>query len=143
MSWITQHLLRNSVSIKSSPDIESDEYNNLLVIESKINALHDSGFLSDIDLWIIELMADGKPIKNLEAEVGKNRITISKTFIQICDRISYLLGGYFTDDGFLDNMRESYNLDDAQIEKLKEYMSGKFKNKLMKKNNGETTNEPR
>lgn len=143
MSWIVNHLLRNSVEIKSRPDIDSDEYNNLLVVESKINNLYSGGFLSDVDLFIIELMADGKPIKNLEAEIGKSRLTISKTFIQLCDRIAYFLGGYFTDEGFLDNMKELYKLDGSQMDKLKEHMSGKFKNKLMKKNNGETVNEPK
>lgn len=139
MSWIVQHLLRNKELIKSVPDIESDEYNNLLVVESKINELYNEGFLSDIDLSILQLVADGRPIRNLESEIDKNRITISKTFVQICDRISYFLGGYFTDEGFLDVLKSNYRLNDNQVSELKEYMSGKFKHKLMRNPTNEIT----
>lgn len=133
MGWIVQHLLRNRESIRVREDIESDEFNDLIVVESKIKELFDSGFLSDMDLYVIEMVADGKPIRELEEAIGKNRITISKTFIQICDRISYFLGGYFTDEGFLDNMKKSYHLTEDQIDKLKAYMNGKFKHKLIRK----------
>ena len=133
MGWIVQHLLRNKVAIKTTEDIESDEYNNLLVVEGKINELHSQGFLSDIDIYILELVSDGRPLKELEGSIDKNRITISKTFVQLCDRISYFLGGYFTDEGFLENMKSNYKLDDTQIEAVKLHMTGKFKHKLMRK----------
>lgn len=139
MSWIVQHLLRNKEIIKSVPDIDSDEYNNLLVVESKVNELYNEGFLSDIDISILNLVGDGRPIRNLESEIDKNRITISKTFVQICDRISYFLGGYFTDEGFLDIMKSNYRLSDNEVNRLKDYMSGKFKHKLMRKTNNEFT----
>lgn len=120
--------------------MESDEYDNLLVIERKITDLKDRGFISDIDSYIIDLVADGRPIRNLEIELDKSRITISKTFIQICSRISYFLGGYFTDDGFLDSLKYNYRLSDNDIEKLRMYITGKFKHKLMRKKLNETTN---
>lgn len=134
MSWIVQHLLKNKDIIKETCDLESDEYNNLLVVESKIAELSKGGFLSDVDLWIIDLVSDGRPIRHLETDIGKNRITLSRTFVQICERISYFLGGYFTDDGFLENMKDEYKINDEDISKLREYMTGKFKHKLMKKN---------
>lgn len=133
MSWIVEHLLRNKESISANPNIESDEYNDLLVVESKMNELHKEGLLSDLDLYVIELVADGKPIKNLEESLDKSRITISRTFIQICDRIAYFLGGYFTDDGFLENMKQNYRLSDEDIEKLNSYIRGKFKHRLLKR----------
>jgi hypothetical protein len=133
MSWICENLLRNKVSILTEPDLESDEYNNLLVIESKINELYKEGFLSDLDMYILELVSDGRPLTELEQTLYKSRITVSKTFIQICSRIAYFLGGYFTDEGFLDNMKINYRLSDEDIEKLKLHMSGRFKHKLMKR----------
>jgi len=133
MGWIVQHILRNKVSIKTTQDIESDEYNNLLIIESKIKELHSEGFLSDIDVYILDLVSDGRPIKDLEVLIDKSRKTISITFIQLCDRISYFLGGYFTDEGFLDSMKESYKLSDEQISEIKKHIAGKFKHKLMRK----------
>lgn len=133
MSWIVQHLLRNSIDIKTVPDIESDEYNNLLTIESKIDDLYNHGLLSDMDILIINSVADNRPLKDLESSVDKNRITISKSFIQICDRIAYFLGGYFTDDGFLDNLKSQYRVTDSELEYIKNHMQGKFKHKLLRK----------
>ncbi len=133
MSWICQYLLRNKEIITSEPDIDSDQYNDLLVIEKKIEELHEEGFLSDLDLYIIDLVSDGRPIKDLEKSLDRSRITISKTFIQICNRIAYFLGGYFTDEGFLENMKQNYRLSDEDIEKLNSYINGKFKHKLMKR----------
>ena len=132
MSWVIQTLLHNKVAIETAPDIESDEYNNLLVIEAKIKELHAEGFLSDVDMLIIELVSDGRPLKTLEGSIGKSRVTISKTFIQICNRIAYFLGGYFTDEGFLDNLKTDNRLSDDDIEKARDYINGKFKHTLMR-----------
>lgn len=132
MSWIVQHLLRNKELIKSG-DTDSDEYDNLLVVERKIADLYSNNFLSDMDLYIINLVADGRPLRNLESNIDKNRLTISKTFIQICERISYFLGGYFTDEGFLANMKSQYKLTDDEVNTLRMFTHGKFKHKLMKR----------
>lgn len=137
MSWIVQHLLRNKEIIRSEQDIESDDYDNLLVIEAKVKELHDEGLLSDMDIYIIDLVSDGKPIIELESTLSKNRVTISKTFIQICSRISYFLGGYFTDEGFLENMKINYRLSTEDIDKIKLYINGKFKHKLMRRTKDE------
>lgn len=134
MSWIVQHLLKNSESIKVKQDIDSDEYNNLLVVESKVVELYENGFLSDIDRYIIELVSDGRPLVELESSLDKNRLAISKTFVQICSRISYFLGGYFTDEGFLESMQEDYRLSEEDMEKLRLHINGRFKHKLMRKN---------
>ena len=132
MSWIVQVLLHNRIAIETTPNIESDEYNNLLIVETKIKVLHEEGFLSDLDMLIIDLVADGSPLKSLEYSIGRNRATISKTFIQICNRIAYFLGGYFTDDGFLDNLKNDNRLSDSDIDKARDYINGKFKHKLMR-----------
>jgi hypothetical protein len=132
MSWIIQTILRNREVIRTRQDIESDEFNNLLTIESKIDELYKEGFLSDIDLCIINLVADGRSISELEGRIGKSRITISKTFIQLCERIAYFLGDYFTDEGFLNNMKDDYKLSEDDLDRLRVHMSGKFKHKLMR-----------
>jgi len=133
MSWIIQTLLRNRVEIRSKQNIESDEYSDLMLIEAKVEELYKDGFLSDIDMTIINLVSDGKHIIDMEGTIGKDRVTISKTFVQICDRLAYFLGGYFTDDGFLENMKEDYKLSDDEIEKMRLYMNSRYKHKLMRK----------
>jgi hypothetical protein len=132
MSWIVQHLLRNRDAIKSDSDI-SDNLTNLNIVEKKISDLYKAGMLSDADIQIIELVADGRPIKNLEGTIDKNRITISKVFIQICERIAYFIGGYFTDEGFLSSMKEEYKLSEDDIDKIRLFIKGKFKHQLMRK----------
>ena len=132
ISWIVQYLIRNKVKIRTSQNIDSDELDDLLVVEGKIKDLCKDGLLSDMDIYIIDLVSDGRPLRELEKSVDKNRVTISRVFLQICDRISYFLGGYFTDEGFLDNMKKNYKLSDEEVEELKLYMSGKFKHQLMR-----------
>lgn len=132
MSWIVQSLLRNKIEIRSRLDIESDEYADLLVVEKKISDLHTEGFLSDMDIYIIDLVSDGRPIRELEKAIDKSRITISRVFIQICERVAYFLGGYFTDEGFIENMSLNYRLSASDIDSLRLYINGKFKHKLMR-----------
>jgi hypothetical protein len=103
-----------------------------MVVESKIKELHNSGFLSDLDMSILELVSDGGPLTDLNGSIGQHRITISRTFIQICDRISYFLGGYFTDEGFLEEMKQNYKLSDEDIDKLRMHIASRFKHKLMR-----------
>jgi hypothetical protein len=67
--------------------------------------------------------------------VIKDRHTLSNSFSQICKKIGFYLGGYFTDEGFLENMRINYKLNDNQLSELRSYMTGKFRNKLKRKNN--------
>ena len=132
MSWIVESLLRNKVSIKTKQDIEADDYNDLLVIEKKITELQNEGFLSDVDMYILELVSDGRSLKELEEQIGKSRVTISRAFVQICDRIAYFLGGYFTDDGFLQSMKDNYRLGDEDMDKIKEHIESKYKHKLIR-----------
>lgn len=132
MSWIIQHLLKNRDIIKEKKDIDSDEFNDLLVVEAKINELRDVGMLSEIEVTIIDLMSDGRPIVGLEATIGKKRLTLSRSFVQICNRIAYTLGGYFTDDGFLQHMQTTYHLSEADVDKLRRHIESKDKHKLIR-----------
>lgn len=154
MSWIVEHLLRNSEFIRSNqeyiPDIvpdylydvdnefgliiytlDSDEYNNLLMVERKIKDLYLAGILSDLDLFIIDTVKNNRPL--IFEKALPNKYTMSKTFSQICDRIGYFLGGYFTDDGFIYNMQKEYNLTDEQAATLREYMSSSYRHTLRRR----------
>lgn len=136
MSWIVEHLIRNRDSIKSmygnTDGLEEDVYNNLLVLEGKINELYDSGLLSDLDLIVIE-SANNESLKSQLSIVMKDRHTYSKIFSQICERISYFLGGYFTDDGFLESLSKAYKLSHEQVETVRQYMSSRFRHKMIRR----------
>ncbi len=133
MSWIVETLLRNRETIKSDMDIESDAYNDLLFIEKKISELYEKGFLSDFDVLILKSVGGGGSLTALERVLNKNRITISKTFTQLCERLSYFLGGYFTDDGFLEDVKSRYRLSEEEVEILANYTKSKFRHKLIRK----------
>lgn len=118
--------------IKSNPDFESDDYNNLLMIEKKVSELKNKNLLSSIELTIIGLMSEGKTFGDLEKILRMSRVTISKIFIKSCYKISYSLGGIFTDSGYIDYMKEKYKLTEKEVERLEEYIVSKFKHKIMR-----------
>lgn len=133
MSWIIQSLLRNSVALKSASDINSDEFNDLMIVEQKINNLYKDGVISDEEMALIRYMEDGKPLVNSKEGFGKNRISLSKDFVNLCNKIAFYIGGYFTDEGYLIYMKTKYHLTEEQVNQMMNYMTSKYKNKLIRK----------
>jgi hypothetical protein len=133
MSWYIQLLTKNKIEIKSKADLESDEYNDLLVIEKKINDLYNAGIISEQEMLLLEYVEDGKPMANSKEGFGKNRISLANDFENLCSKIAFYMGGYFTDDGYANYMCEKYNLTDEQVERMITYMKSKYKNKLLRK----------
>jgi len=134
MSWYINHLLKNGVEIKTKSDIESDEYNDLIVVERKIKDLHNANIISDQELLLIDYVSDGKPMAHSKKGFGKNRMTIGKDFRNLCNKIGFYLGSYFTDDGYVEYMKEKYELTDEDVKKMINYMTSRYKNKLLRKN---------
>lgn len=141
MSWIVQNLLRNRTSIKGKGDFESDEFLDLLMIEKTIEILHKGGLLTDYELSLIDFMSDGKPLKDAEVKFNRSRISISKHFIKLCNKIAFYLGGYFTDDGYLEYMRRKYKLTDSDVSRLRRFIRSKYKNKIMRRRNTVESNK--
>jgi len=133
VSWYVSSLLKNSLSIKTDSDFESDQYNDLLVIEKKIDELYKLGLISDDEIRLIEYISDGKPLVNSMDGFGKNRISSAIQFNKLCNKIAFFAGGYFTDDGYIEYMRRKYNLTDEQVNRMSQYMKSKFKHKLRRK----------
>lgn len=133
MSWIIQSLLRSSVELISQGDINNDEFNDLLIIEKKIENLYKDEIISEQEMLLLEYVKDGKPLANSKNDFGKNRISLSKDFVNLCNKIAFYVGGYFTDDGYVDYMKSKYKLSDKETEKMINYMKSKYKNKLIRK----------
>lgn len=158
MSWIVQSLLNNRTLIKQKtprhngmayslavnygpelelddedakyddPFIEDEQFNDLLVIERAIEELKDLGLLTSIDLEVLEREGGGYYNRR-----NKQRKTHSRKFTSICNRIAYYLGGYFTDEGYINHLSKKYKLSEQQIEVMRNYMKSRFKNKLLSK----------
>jgi hypothetical protein len=103
---------------KYTINLEDDVYNDLLIVERKVKELAQAKMLTKKELIILRKILDGKNIADIEDESGISRITVSKIFSALCDRIGYLLGGEFTDEGFLDYMKDKFKLDNEQLETL-------------------------
>lgn len=131
-----EHLLRNSEEIRSAqlqcPDLDSDDFNNLLAIERKIADLYQIGILSDMDLIILDAVTSSKIYNDMSKSKQEKR-TIMKVFSQICERIAYFLGGYFTDDGFVENLQDGYRLSTENLQVVKEYMSGRYESRTIRR----------
>jgi hypothetical protein len=133
MSWIVQHLIMQTEEIKVNPDIESDDFNNLLIIEKKIDELYNKNLLSNSDLKLINCMASGKIFEDASKILGISSALASKRFNDVCQKISFSLGGLFTDDGYLDYLKDSYNLTDEQIDKVIDYIHSKYRHKIIRR----------
>jgi hypothetical protein len=113
--------------------LDDDDYNDLLIIEKKIKDLYSNGLLTDEELELIEHVSDGKPLNQVGTEINKSRLTMARKFYAITNRIAQSLGGYFTDEGYLDYMQNKYNLTEEQVDAARNYMESRFKYKIMRK----------
>ena len=133
MSWLVQTLILERHKILEHPDFESDSYNNLLIIESSIKEMFDKGLLEHFELAILDYVATNKSFKELGELLGISRQSISKYYVSICNKISFYLGGIFTDEGHLEYMKETYNLTEEEIEKLRRHMKSIYKFMIRRK----------
>lgn len=131
MSWIIQSLLNRKNYIHEVSDSEDDDYNDLLLIEKAIETLKEKEELSLEDTNIIGEMT-GDIVGLVYKEMGQKK-QVYKKYTEICKKIGEYMGGYFTDDGYLDYMKDKYKLSDTQMETLRNYISSVFKHKLIKK----------
>ena len=131
--WYINFLLKNRLEIRTNGDIESDEFNDLVIIEKKIKSLYMADIISRAEMDLIDYVADGKPMANSKESFGKNRISLAKDFSSLCRKVAFYVGGQFTDDGYVDYMKTKYKLTEEQVQKLYDYMNSKYKNKLMRK----------
>ena len=139
MSWIIQALLRSSVELRSESNINSDEFTDLMLLEKWIKDLHIANIISKEELELIHYVEDGKPMVNSKHDFGKNRISLARDFVNLCNKIAFYVGGYFTNDGYIDYMMVKYNLTDDEVARMVSYMTSKYKTKLLRKH--KKTNE--
>lgn len=114
MSKYIQLLLQNREEIKTTV-LDEDLYDDLLIVEKKIAELHKKGLLSDADINVINYMNNNQSLRSLSKKHRVSRITLSQRFRNICNRLAFYLGGYFTDTGYLQRLKQKYKLTDEQI----------------------------
>ena len=130
MSFLIEHLLIESLILKEEHDLESDSYNDLLIIEKKIKELKEKGLFTENEYKILTLISEGYFYEDVEKILGIGRATVSKIFTETCNRLSYYLGGNFTDEGTIDDLKERYRLTEKQIKILEDYIKSRYRHKI-------------
>ena len=130
MSWIVERLLIDRYRIKTNIPIDDDTWDRLIFLEKKITELYDEGLISDIEISVIRKMEENKSFSHIAIELGLSRSTVSKIFRNACNRIAFYLGGYYTDDGFLEALQNGYGLSNEEIRLVYEKINSKYRHKV-------------
>lgn len=133
MSWIVARLLMETVKLKEHPDFESDDYNNLLVIEQKIESMKRSNLLEKDEEQILSLIREGYLFGDIGEMIGMGTETVSKTYRAVCGRIAYSLGGEFTDEGYLQAVAKNRHLSEEQVSILKNFINSSLRHKVLRR----------
>jgi hypothetical protein len=102
---------------------DEETYLDLLTVEQKLQELIDSGFITLDENRILNLILTNKTISQIEREESISRPTLIRKFYEICDRIAYHLGGYFTDEGYVVHIGKKYKLNPEEYAKLRKYIN--------------------
>lgn len=111
----------------------NDEFNDLILIEKAIKELKDSGVLQELDLEVLDYVKDGDISFTGAKKFKYYRSTLVERFETICERIAFYMGGYFTDEGYVDYMVEAYNLTSEQEEVLRKFMNSRHRHTLRRR----------
>jgi len=137
MSWIVNSIIRNMVNVKSkvdlTSDVDNDEYNDAILVEVAIKNLKTLEMLTEEDVALIEFVKNGGQFSNEDNEVDGKKRSISKRYNDLCYRISFYMGGYFTDDGYIEYMRKKHRWTEEQTKVATVYIKSQFKNKIIRK----------
>ncbi len=109
MSWLVETLLMNRDTIKKEYELDSDDYLSLIVVEQRFEELVSKGNISPFESAIVNFVLSGLSFTKLGKILGMARATVSKHFSLACSKISYSLGGEFTDEGYVQYMKEKYS----------------------------------
>lgn len=132
MSWLVENIILDSTAIRDDVyyeadnrlflDLELDDYLSLLTVEDKIKELYDKKILSNLDLKILHGLSEGKTYQQLAKELKLYRTTVRNMFRNICEKIAFSLGGEFTNEGLIQSLTKKLNLNDEQINSLREFI---------------------
>lgn len=133
MAWYVEHILKNKLQIESNSDLDSTLFSDLMVIKIAIKSLEISGVITKRDLSILELLTGNSTSVESSKALNLSRPTFSKRVVLLTDKIARKAGYDYTDTGFVERLGVNYKLTEEQVAAVKEYMSSKFKHKIMRK----------
>jgi len=119
--------------LKVEHDFDSDDYNSLLVIEKKINSMIENEMFSEQEIKILGLICEGYLFGDIEAILGVGRSTVAKIYKNVCERISFSLGGEFTNEGFIREISKRKHLTKAEQRKLSKFMESNMRYRILRR----------
>jgi hypothetical protein len=136
MAWYVEYLLRNTYQIRSDimggnrssiVDVDDPVYNDLLLVEKTVKFLISKKRISPRESNILDLLILGNNVNSISYKVKLTRVTVSEIISDICYRVGFILGGLFTDAGYVDYMEEKYGLTPQQCDIARKYITSNYK----------------
>jgi len=106
-----------------SMDFDNFDYNNLLLVEKQIVSLIRTNQISESELEMLNAVSTGRTYLSLSKSLRVSRTTITKVFSEVCERISFYLGGVFTNSGYLEYIGNKYDLTLEQLAQAEIFMN--------------------
>lgn len=116
------------------PKLDNDEYSNLLLVERAIEELEAKGVLSEEDIKILDFVQDGNISFSGETDFNQTKETLVKKFDALCERVAFFMGGYFTNDGFIDYIAKEFKLTEEQTHTVRKYIENRYRHLIYKEN---------
>jgi|SRR3990170_860162 len=118
MSWIIGEYLKELPYLKENPDINSDIYNNALIIEMTIKDMDKKGLLTDFEKDVIMGIYSGYNFSEIARLLSADRQRVSNTYKEVTDRIAFILGGEFTDAAFMEQAKGIEEISEQDVSEI-------------------------
>ena len=112
MSLLVESYLRSLGLILDKGDIESDSYTNALSIQTTIKKLYENHKLSKFDLSVLEKVSIGYGYAEIANLLEVDRKKVAESFRRSCRKVAFILGGDFTNDGFMEKYSDYISQDE-------------------------------
>jgi len=118
--YILEHLLDTNMSgISFVSNLGDDLHSDLLDVERTYNKLYKEKIITKDEVNALKIML----LRNYPKEMR----TVFKNFKSLCSKIAYVLGDYFTDDGYIEMLKKKYNLTPEQVNRIYKYIKSKYR----------------
>lgn len=129
-SWYVEYLIMNRFDIACDPENDMDTYGDLKTVLETIKELNQKNLITEKEMEVLKSVPS---ITSAEKILKIDRNTVRRLLSSACYKVGAYLGDYFTDEGYIDYMKNKYNLTENQLENLKLFMGSRFRFKLMRK----------
>ena len=121
MSKIVEEYIKSLYRILDAGDIESDQFNNALSIQTTIKKLQGRGNLKNFDVQVLNGIASGFNFSEIAILLIADRKRVRNSFRKTCQKIAFVLGDEFTDTGFIYRIAARHAIGAKREKALKDF----------------------